>query len=166
MRNDPIVEYKQQVFFMLAFFFICLFKNNQMPYTFFVIVGPGDALLYSREFPETRVKEEKATSLQLREFVMYAALDPAEESAWGTTKYPLGVIDKYESYYISAYVTPSLLKLMMMQDDVPRDNVQPFFHEVHELVLRYILNPFTDLREKIESKAFDEAVVRIMENHF
>lgn len=121
-----------------------------MVFTYFVIVGRGDACLFEYASP-TDVKENK---LQLRQFIMHAALDAVDEAMWTNPSFYLRCVDRYDDYHISAYVALGPLKFLIMQDCEPSDMVRAFFVEIYELCVKLLANPFTDMAASSASKEF------------
>ncbi|KAG5458500.1 MAG: Sedlin, N-terminal conserved region-domain-containing protein [Olpidium bornovanus] len=102
----------------------------------------------------------------LNQFIVHAALDLVEEVLWTTTsmyarpvfrallvsyvdKGPktllpafalrtryLKVVDKFNDYYISAYVTASNVKFVLLHETKADDGIKNFFTECHELYIK------------------------------
>ncbi|KAI8928829.1 Sedlin [Entophlyctis helioformis] len=128
--------------------------------SYFVMVGTKDNPLYEAEFGSmARGDVAKKDDLRhLNQFVVHAALDMVDELVWGTPAMYLKVVDKFNEWYVSAFVAPSGVRFMLLHDTPNTDGIRNFFNETHELYIRTLLNPFTDLNGPITSPAFDQKV--------
>eukprot|EP01006_Ploeotia_vitrea_P053513 TRINITY_DN67796_c4_g2_i4.p1 TRINITY_DN67796_c4_g2~~TRINITY_DN67796_c4_g2_i4.p1 ORF type:complete len:135 (+),score=25.06 TRINITY_DN67796_c4_g2_i4:46-450(+) len=134
-----------------------------MVYAYFMIVGPDDTPLYEAELADQKQQQEKS---HLKQFIMNASLDQSDEIMWNTNNFYLKVVDKFNEYQISAYVTPGYTKFLIMQDFRPEDNVKSFFHDVYELYLKVLLNPFYEHNTPITSQAFHTRVTALLKKLF
>lgn len=103
-----------------------------------------------------------------RQFMTHSALDLVEDVMWTKPEFYLTKVDKFDDnkYYISAYVGFSQVKLLLMQDTEPHDNVRPFFSEAYELIAKYLLNPFVSPTQPIRNREFEERMVQVYNRHF
>eukprot|EP00993_Chasmostoma_nieuportense_P005591 NODE_6212_length_560_cov_12.517321_g6047_i0.p1 GENE.NODE_6212_length_560_cov_12.517321_g6047_i0~~NODE_6212_length_560_cov_12.517321_g6047_i0.p1 ORF type:complete len:152 (+),score=46.96 NODE_6212_length_560_cov_12.517321_g6047_i0:55-510(+) len=148
--------------------------------TYFMIVGKNDNPIYETELIDQKLSSEKA---QLKQFILHAALDPVEELMWGTTNLTsfqsesaqtsaelsssyLKTVDRFNDFFITAYVTPGYIKFLLMQDFRQEDNTKTFFNDVYELYLKVLLNPFYRPGGPITSQAFDTRVKGLLKKHF
>ncbi|KAJ3072585.1 TRAPP subunit [Podochytrium sp. JEL0797] len=69
----------------------------------------------------------------------------------------LKVVDRFNEHSVSAYVTPSGAKFMLVHDTSVGD-VRGFFAELHELYIKVLMNPFMEINAPIESQQFDVKV--------
>ncbi|KAJ3237626.1 Trafficking protein particle complex subunit 2 [Chytriomyces hyalinus] len=76
----------------------------------------------------------------------------------------LKVVDRFNEHHVSAYVTPSGAKFMLVHDAVGGD-VRSFFVDVHELYVKVLLNPFSEINGPINSQLFDVKVRGIARKH-
>lgn len=67
-------------------------------------------------------------------------------------------MDRYNEQMVSAYVTPSGVRLMLLHDVRNEEGIRSFCTEVHELYVKVLLNPFHTPGAKVESKDFDTRV--------
>mmetsp|Transcript_40428 Transcript_40428/g.94968 ORF Transcript_40428/g.94968 Transcript_40428/m.94968 type:complete len:136 (+) Transcript_40428:123-530(+) len=122
----------------------------------FAIVGKQDNPLY--ELVQSQKKEGPQVN-QENQFFLHAALDIVDEELWKTNSMFLKVVDKFNDRCISAYVTATNIKLLLLHDGNKGDDaIRSFFSEVHELYLKVMLNPFFDANVAILSPAFDTRV--------
>ncbi|KAI9501986.1 TRAPP subunit [Coemansia spiralis] len=120
---------------------------------YFAIVGTNDSPLYEAEFGIQR-EENK----YLQQFVVHAALDLVDDVQFMTSGCYLKAVDRYNDWTVSAYVTPSNARFMLLHEAKPEDPIRSFFAACHELYLRTLLNPFYEANTSILSQAFDAKV--------
>jgi hypothetical protein len=72
----------------------------------------------------------------LHKFIVYAALDMVDELRWsrstGTSPY-LKVVDRYDEWLVSAYLSPTGDKLMLLHDVKSEDAVRQFLTDSCDL---------------------------------
>jgi hypothetical protein len=73
----------------------------------------------------------------------------------------LRVIDRFNNYVISAYITPGGMRFLLLHDGHKEDSVRNYFVECHELYTKNMMNPFADFDAPIVSRAFDNQVKSI-----
>ncbi|RUS29711.1 Sedlin [Jimgerdemannia flammicorona] len=131
---------------------------------YLVIVGSRDDPVYEADLgpsskappvPEGTKKEE---SKHLNQFIIHSALDIVEEVQWNTTATYLKVVDKFNEFLISAFVSAGNTKFMLLHDTKSEDSIKTFFHEVHELYLKVLMNPFYEVNHPITNTHFDSKV--------
>ncbi|TPX51592.1 hypothetical protein SeMB42_g00119 [Synchytrium endobioticum] len=127
--------------------------------SYFVIVGHRDNPVYEAEFgPQSRVDSKKDENRHLNQFIIHAALDIVEDAMWGTSSMYLKVIDKYNEWLVSAYVSASGVKFILLHDTPNVEGIRNFFVDSHELFVKILLNPFYELNAPITSPVFDSKV--------
>lgn len=120
---------------------------------YFVIVGTLDNPIYEAEFIK------KSEDLRhLHQFIIHSSLDIVDELVWGTDKNYLKVVDRFNEWNVSCFVTPSGSKFMLLHDQLNTDGIKHFFQEVYEIYVKVVLNPFYALNDKIASGGFDQRV--------
>ncbi|KAJ3295266.1 TRAPP subunit, partial [Rhizoclosmatium sp. JEL0117] len=129
---------------------------------YLVIVGTRDNPLYELEVYTTQQKQQQQRDAQgeqkhLNQFIAHSALDIVDESMWGTKEMYLKVVDRFNDHHVSSYITPSGAKFMLVHDAQPGD-VRSFFVDLHELYIKVLLNPFTEINGVITSQQFDTKV--------
>jgi hypothetical protein len=129
----------------------------------FVMVAHGDTPIYEAEFLNTQRREDTS---HLNQFIIHAALDMVDETVWGTSNMYLKCVDKFNDYFISAFVTAGHIKLMLLHDVRNEDGIKNFFQEVHELYVKVLMNPFYDPKDPISSALFDARVKVLGRKYF
>ena len=86
---------------------------------------------------------------------------------WNTQSSNLKVVDKFNNLSVSAYITPSSCKFLLLHFDLNEDNVKTFFQSVHSLFIKLLLNPFyepnlpiSDLKFDLHVRTFGEKVIK------
>ena len=70
----------------------------------------------------------------------------------------LRVVDKFNFLLVSAYVTQGGKLLLLLHNGKSEDAVRTFFVEVHDLYVKYMMNPFALADTPIMSPHFDNHV--------
>lgn len=96
----------------------------------FVLVGSKEPL-YKME-----MKSRKEESAHVDEFLLHSALDIVDEMMWTTQPMALKVVDKFNDQLVSAFVTATNVKFLLLHETRNDDTIKAFFHEVHELYLK------------------------------
>ncbi|KAI8048293.1 Sedlin [Syncephalis plumigaleata] len=130
---------------------------------YFSIVGTKDNPVYEAELgvPMSRpdvVVNKRDDQRHLNQFVAHSSLDVIEEMMWSTNALYLKTVDRYNDKTVSAYVTPSNMKLLLIHENKTDDGVKNFLTECHELYIKMLLNPFYEPNMPIRSTAFDNKI--------
>lgn len=123
----------------------------------FVVVGSEDVPLYQAELAPRR-EELPPKDVYRHHFVLHAALDSVDDAMWSTKELHLKTVDRFSNQYVSAFVTPSNVRLLLLHDGRGDDSVKGFFAEVYDVYVRLGMNPFHTPSTKIESVEFDRKV--------
>lgn len=118
----------------------------------FAVVGDNN-LLFSTEI--NHLVDNAADKSYLFQFILYASLDSLdlkEQTAF------LECIDTYESYQISAYVTPGQTTFLLLHPRKKPATIKTFFQQVHTYYAQLLMNPFYDVRTPIEDEQFKKNV--------
>ncbi|PXF47582.1 Trafficking protein particle complex subunit 2 [Gracilariopsis chorda] len=119
------------------------------------IVSPEDRPIYEASFPQALSGRQAV----LEQIVLHSSLDMVDEKMWDTRDMYLKVVDRYNDQLISAFVTPSNYRFLLLHDSRHEDGVKPFFNDLHELFVKATLNPLYVDNEPITSTAFHDKVL-------
>ena len=81
-----------------------------------------------------------------------------EGAQWTNSSTFLRVVDRFNHLLVSAYCTPGGATFLLLHDSRSEDAVRVFFTEVHELYVKYMMNPFASFELPIVSPQFDSRV--------
>ena len=129
----------------------------------FVMVAQGDTPVYEAEFLNTQRREDTS---HLNQFIIHAALDMVDDAVWGTQSMLFKNVDKFNDYLVSAFVTAGHVRLMLLHDVRNEDGIRNFFHDVHELYVKVLMNPFHVFNTPINSPLFDARVKVLGRKYF
>ncbi|CAM9201237.1 unnamed protein product [Phaeothamnion confervicola] len=125
----------------------------------FMIVGRAEPL-YEAELGGggSSAAQKPEESSHLNQFIIHSALDMVDRKQWAVQSTYLKTVDKFNDQLVSAMLTPSGVKLMLLHDGRSEEAIRTYFNEVHELYVKLLLNPFYKYDTPIVSPAFDQRV--------
>ncbi|KAL7746909.1 TRAPP subunit [Sorochytrium milnesiophthora] len=123
---------------------------------YLAVVGTQDNPVYEAEFGNVIRKDDLK---HLDQFIAHASLDVIEDMMF------LKTVDKFNEWFVSGYITPSSIKLVLLHDTKNDDGIKNFLGELHELYIKTLMNPFYDVNKPIHSTAFDEKVRAIAKRY-
>lgn len=138
---------------------ICYPLPFAMPTLAIVSPSPADRPVFEATFPHALSGKHNI----LEQLVLNASLDMLDEAMWLSKEMYLRVVDRYNDQLVSAYVTPSGYRFLLLHDGRHEDGVKPFFIDLHELFTKTTLNPLYDERAaaQITSPVFVERVTSL-----
>eukprot|EP00041_Stephanoeca_diplocostata_P015682 m.300038 g.300038 ORF g.300038 m.300038 type:complete len:148 (+) comp20124_c0_seq5:203-646(+) len=136
-------------------------------YPYFVIVGREDKPIFEEWFdprfaPDAIDSQEPKDDLRyFHQFLAHKSLDAVDDHA--RDKAPqmyLKVIDDFNEWAVSAFITAGQVKLLLLHDRniSNNDGIKNFFHEVYELYVKALLNPLQEPNSKLFCKDFNVKV--------
>jgi hypothetical protein len=101
----------------------------------------------------------------MHRFIVHAALDSVDELRWSQSSYYMKIVDRFNEWMVSAYLSPTGDRLMLLHDVKAEEPIKAFFNDAHELYTRVTLNPFYVRPAPLTGYSFDTRLRQIAKKH-
>ncbi|ORZ32865.1 trafficking protein-like protein particle complex subunit 2 [Catenaria anguillulae PL171] len=128
---------------------------------YLAIVNSRDTPLYEAALGNPLKDDGK----HLHQFVLHASLDVVDDAMWNSQNMYLRVVDKFNDWFVSAYVTAGNVRFVLLHSVKNEDGIRNFFVDAHELYVKTFLNPFHEIDQTISSPTFDIKLRSLAKRH-
>lgn len=104
----------------------------------------------------------------MHRFIVHAALDSVDELRYSQSSgnsYYLKIVDRFNEWMVSAYLSPTGDRLMLLHDVKSEEPIRAFFSDAHELYARVTLNPFYVRPAPLTGQSFDARLRQLAKKH-
>jgi len=120
-----------------------------------IVVENNDEPIYLKDLRGVAGEDPNNADEYLFQFILHSSLDMVSEKQWQTPSLYLGVVETFREYSVSAWITASGTRILLLHRGYTEATVKNFLKGVHVLWVRAALNPLMDREDRISSTVFD-----------
>lgn len=83
-------------------------------------------------------------------------MDLVDEHKWKTQNMHLKSIDRFNQWFVSAFVTASQIRFLIVHNNKNDEGIKNFFNEMYETYVKYSMNSFYKVNTPIKSPMFEK----------
>ncbi|XP_045779511.1 trafficking protein particle complex subunit 2-like [Maniola jurtina] len=125
---------------------------------YFAIVGQSDKPIFEMDFIPVTKEVKKEDNRHQNQFMVHAVLELVDEHMWKGTNTYLKSVDKFNQWFVSAFVTATQMRFVMVHDVTNEDGVKNFFTDVYKAYIKLFIDPFYRQDTTISFPAFQKEV--------
>ncbi|PVU94094.1 hypothetical protein BB561_002780 [Smittium simulii] len=88
-----------------------------------------------------------------------------DDVVWKSNSCFLKIVDCVNDWNVSAYVTPSNIRFMLLHEAKNEDKIKLFFQDAHEIYVKALMNPFFEPNYPINSQSFDSLIRKLAKRY-
>lgn len=124
-------------------------------------IGEDDECFY--EYPASA---DSKTLHRYKQLIAHAALDVIDDACTSSSLIYFRDVDAFQNVHVSAYVPVGPVKFILLQERQPDERVLVMFRALHDLIVKYVANPFSSLSSSFETlPSFKERARVICQRH-